>query len=73
MPIEKARLVREPEFCAEFGFNLGTVRNKRSNGEPLIPYLKIGRGIFYDRDLVTQFLEKCLRGPTIKPDPKEMP
>ena len=73
MQNDKTKLVREPEFCAEFGFDLGTLRNKRYHGEPLIPYLKIGRGIYYDRDLVTKFLKTCCRGPSIEPDPNRTP
>ena len=62
------RLIREPAFCREYGLDLGTLRNKRSRGEPLIPYLKIGRAIYYDRDVVAQFLDRCRRGPSIEPD-----
>lgn len=61
--IDKRNLITETEASQELGLKVMTLRKRRWLGKPPA-YFKIGSRIFYDSQVIREYINSCERKPT---------
>jgi hypothetical protein len=63
-------LLNEHSASEVTGFKVATLRKRRWEGKPP-QYLKIGGKVFYDKQILEDFLDSCIRSSTTDTGQKE--
>ena len=67
---EKRHLINTEEAAKQLGLAVATLKDRRILGKPP-SYLKVGRRVFYDQQVIQDYLTSCIRTSTKDNDDSE--